>query len=294
MTTALTLVDEQPAFSNKQLELIKTTIAPGVDDNQLALFIEVAKRTGLDPFSKQIYAILRNAKEKHEDGTWHTVKRMTIQTGIDGYRAIAARTGYLAGIDDAQYDTDEGDYPRRATVTVWRLVSGQRCAFTATARWREYAVYQDEYKDGKKTGKKTLSDMWERMPYLMLGKCAEALALRKAFPNEISGVYTAEEMAQADTPVVDAITEAAPSTARQLGEYATKHGIAPRMIQAGLRKYGGDIERTYEAMRTFVQNRDAAKKPAKPAPVLDDDSITFEVEDTRDHSLEGLEVAGKN
>ena len=265
MTTALTLVDEQPAFTSRQIDLIKRQIAPGIDDGNLALFGMVCQRTGLDPFMRQIYTIKRGDK-------W------TIQTGIDGYRLLAARTGQLAGIDEAIYDAESEPHPNKASVTVWRMVAGQRCPFTATARW-------SEYKPARGT------DMWDRMPYLMLAKCAESLALRKAFPAELSGVYTAEEMAQADTPVIEAITEATPSTARQLGEYATKHGIAPRMIQAGLKKYGGDIERTYEAMRTFVQNRDAGKKTAKPAPVLEDDSITFEVED---HSLEGLEVAGKN
>ncbi len=191
-------------WTTQQVALIKEQIAPGVTDAELALFGEVCRRTGLDPFARQIYAIRRNQREQDADGEWKTRQRMTIQTGIDGYRLTAARSGLLAGIDDAQFDTEEGDHPAWARVTVWRMVSGQRCPFTATARWREYAVVG---KDGQPTG------MWRRMPWLMLGKCAEALALRKAFPAELSGVYTGEEMDQADAPppmVVGTVEHAAP------------------------------------------------------------------------------------
>lgn len=163
-------------WTRDQIELIRHTIAPGISLPELSLFAMVCKRTGLDPFTKQIYAIKRG-------------DRMTVQTGIDGYRVLAVRTGELAGIDDAIYDTEDSDHPGRASVTVWRLVQGQRVPFTATARWNEY-VQND--RNGKPTS------MWSKMPYLMLAKCAESLALRKAFPAELSGIYTAEEMAQAD------------------------------------------------------------------------------------------------
>jgi phage recombination protein Bet len=187
--TALTTTNGQsvvPAtqWDARQIDIIKRTIAPGISDDELYLFALVCQRTGLDPFFKQIYAIGRNVKVGNG---WE--KRMTIQTGIDGYRLLAARTDELAGIDDAVYDTEEADHPRWARVTVWRMVSNQRVPFTAKARWDEY-VQTD--KEGNSTG------MWKKMPYLMLAKCAESLALRKAFPAELSGIYTNEEMQQAD------------------------------------------------------------------------------------------------
>lgn len=171
---ALVPTEARPAFTDEQVALIKRTIAKDCTNDELSLFIQVCGSIGLDPFRKQIYAIKRGGQ-------------MTIQTGIDGYRLLAARTGELAGIDDPTYDTsdltDEPEHPRWARVTVYRWSQGQRCAYTATARWTEY-----QQSGGN----------WGKMPYLMLGKCAEALALRRAFPAELSGVYTREEMDQAD------------------------------------------------------------------------------------------------
>jgi phage recombination protein Bet len=146
-----------------------------LNESHLGVFIEAAKRYNLNPIANQIYPQVRQGK-------------LSITTGIDGYRLVADRTGKYAGNDDPVYDNEES--PKVATVTVYKIVSGNRCAFTASARW-------DQYFPGEKQG-----FMWKKMPHLMLGKCAEALALRKAFPAELSGIYTAEEMEQAGEPAV--------------------------------------------------------------------------------------------
>lgn len=172
-------------LTQAQVELVKRTVALGASNDELQLFLYTAARTGLDPLTKQIYCIKRKAR--NPDGSWRDT--MSIQTGIDGYRAIAERSGTLAGIDDAQYDTETAAHPGKASVTVWRIVNGTRVSFGASARWDEYMQGRDGVPQG----------LWARMPYLMLGKCAEALALRKAFPHDLSGVYTHEEMMQADS-----------------------------------------------------------------------------------------------
>ena len=176
------------------LDLIKAQIM-GVDgkgqprsDNDLLLFLYVAKRTGLDPLTKQIYAIYRwNSRQGKEV--------MTIQSSIDGMRLVAQRTKQYAGQDDVIYNPEgeETKYPKKASVTVYKIIDTQKVPFTASARWPEYA---------QTDAKGIPTHMWDHMPYLMLGKCAEALALRKAFPNELSGIYAEEEMAQAQNPLV--------------------------------------------------------------------------------------------
>ncbi len=169
------------AWSREQIELLKRTVARGTSDDEFELFVHACKRTGLDPFMKQIYAIKRwSGREKREV--------LSIQTGIDGYRLIAERTGRYVGSDDPVYEELDGQ-PVKATVVVWKLIETRRIPFTASARFSEYCQRSH---DGK------VFEMWQKMPYLMLGKCAEALALRKAFPAELGGVHTHEEMLQAE------------------------------------------------------------------------------------------------
>ena len=176
-------------FNNDQINLIKQQVAPGVTDGELALFLAVCQRTGLDPFSKQIYSIRRKGK-------------MVIQTGIDGYRAIADRQGNYAGSDEPIFDEKLSEYqmrnlkrtkPLTATVTVYKVVAGVRCPFTATASWDSYCPPPDNNQDS----------MWRKFPFLMLAKCAEALALRKGWAAQMSGVYTDAEMQQAGGEFVD-------------------------------------------------------------------------------------------
>ena len=179
-------------MTREQIDLIKATVARGATDNELKLFLYTANRTQLDPLTKQIHFIKRrvwNGRTQSYDDVG------TIQTGIDGYRVVAARNG-LAGIEDAIFDAETENHPNKATVTVYRMVEGTRVPFAASARWAEYVQAN---KDGQPVA------MWKKMPYLMLAKVAEALALRKAFPNDLSGVYTNEEMAQAESePTIEA------------------------------------------------------------------------------------------
>ncbi len=181
MSKALTTV--QPTknaltLSPDQVDLIKRTIAKGATDDELKLFLYQCEKRGLDPLSRQIYFQKRKTK---------TGEQMTILTAIDGYRLIADRTGKYAGNDEPIYDNERS--PSKATSTVYKIVGTIRCPFTATARWHQYYP-------GDQSG-----FMWNKMPHLMLGKCAEALALRKAFPEELGGLYIDEEMHQAGKPI---------------------------------------------------------------------------------------------
>lgn len=243
----------------EQVELIKNTIAKGATDDELKLFLYTANKSGLDPLTRQIHFVKRESNKKNpQTGQWEKVGVMTIQTGIDGYRAIAARTGELAGEDDAVFDTEEAVNPRKASVTVYRLVKGNRVAFTASARWSEYV--QQYEKKNYQTGQAEviIGNMWKKMPYLMLAKCASALAYRKAFPNDLSGIYTDTEMQQADEPiktdfsekqVQTPATEANPPADPQNGGQATDYEEPTIDVE-------GDMPEDF-----------AAKEEPKPMPV---------------------------
>lgn len=175
-------------LDREKIELIKQTVAKGATDIELELFLHACKRTGLDPLMKQIYAIKR----------WSTTDQrevMSFQTGIDGLRLIADRTGKYAGSSDAIFEEQNGK-PIMAQVTVLKIIEGEKCAFTASARFEEYV---------QKNRQMQPTSMWAKMPYLMLAKCAEAQALRKAFPMELSSVYTNEEMSHLDCEWKDSL-----------------------------------------------------------------------------------------
>lgn len=161
----------------EQLKPLKDSLGVGnLSDQELQLFALVAKHTGLDPFSRQIYAVKRSGKVTH-------------QTGIDGYRSIAERTGQYAGSDEAAFEAcdcgeDPKDHPKIARVTVHRVrPDGIRVEQVGVARWHE--LYPGKGDDGF---------MWRKMPHGQLAKCAEANGMRKAFPRTFGGVYIADEM----------------------------------------------------------------------------------------------------
>lgn len=178
------------SLSHEQVEIIKNTIAKGVSDQELALFVATSNRLGLDPFARQIFAV------KRYDGMAGR-EVMSIQVSIDGFRLVAQRSGEYAGQDGPYWCGEDGVWkdawlnPREAPVAA--RVGVYRRGFSAPL----YAVARfDAYAQRKKDG--GLTGMWAKMGDLMIAKCAEALALRRAFPAELSGVYTSDEMGQAN------------------------------------------------------------------------------------------------
>lgn len=174
-------------YNTEQIEILKTQIAKGCNNEELKYYLTICKHLDLNPFNRQIYALKRR--------TWNSDKQaydehLTVQMGIDGFRLIAERTGKYAGSDEPVYTFDTNWKLEKATVTVKKLIWGQIVETTAPAYYEEYV---QTYKD-KKTQQMIPNSQWIKMPRLMLGKCAEALALRKAFPQELSGVYSEDEV----------------------------------------------------------------------------------------------------
>ena len=186
--TALAITNDQKYWSDTQLSALKQLGLSNAGNGDLAFFFHQAQRTGLDPFARQIYMIERGG-------------RYGIQTSIDGLRIVAQRSGQYAGQTTPYWCGSDGEWkdvwlaktpPLAAKIGVYR--AGFSEPTWAVARLESYCPVG---RDGKPMG------LWNKMPDVMLVKCAEALALRKAFPNDMSGLYTDDEMGQADVVVVE-------------------------------------------------------------------------------------------
>lgn len=163
-------------------------------DNEFELFAHICAKRNLDPLVKQIYAVFRWDSQTGGD-------KMVVQTSIDGFRLLAQRSGQYAGQVGPHWCGDDGvwrDVWLGQTPPVAARVGVLRRDFTEPL----YAVaktdsYMQTNKDGNPQG------LWRKMPEVMIAKCAESLALRRAFPEELSGLYSDDEMQQAE-PIAQA------------------------------------------------------------------------------------------
>lgn len=182
-------------WPDTRIKLLRDTIAKEASPEEFELAMQVVKRTGLDPFARQIYFISRLNNVQDDKGNWVKKKVMTWQFSIDGFRLISQRTGKYTGMvgpfwcgkDGKWSDVWLGDgHPHAAKVGI--LCRDFTEPLWGVAKFSSYVVTDNNGSPNK---------MWKKMPEVMLAKCAESLARRAAFPQELSGLYTEDEMAQA-------------------------------------------------------------------------------------------------
>jgi phage recombination protein Bet len=241
-SSALAVNSDQNFWDEQQLAALKQIGLTNAPKPELAVFLHYCQRTGLDPFARQIYMIERGG-------------RYTIQSSIDGLRIVAQRSNEYAGQAGPFWCGADGvwtDVWLQTTPPTAAKVGVMRKGFTevlwAVAKFESYNAN---------------SPIWKKMPDLMIAKCAEALALRKAFPNDLSGIYTAEEMEQAapaSAPVPQPVVEIveAPKTTK-----------ASEELTADLVKILDDVDtvQTLEALKAIFDRHkvylDYTFKPAE-------------------------------
>ena len=177
----------EPMVPLDRYQLLRDTVAKGLEPAEFELFVAVANRTRLDPFNHQIWAIKRAG-------------RLVIQVGIDGLRLIAERSEAYDGQDPVEWCDDDGTWrdvwlqrthPAAARTAVYKRTGSARSRYPATITWEEFAPDIN----------KAEGFMWREKPSFMMGKVAEAHALRKAFPADLSGLYEPSEMDRANNAI---------------------------------------------------------------------------------------------
>ena len=193
MENVTALATRAPAveWSEDQRALIKRTVAPDATNDELAMFLHVAKKAGLDPLQKQIWFVKRSG-------------RVTVQAGVDGLQARALRMPDCEGIasavvyekEDFTFDKAKGEVVKHqsnpfgaqgALVGAWGIVHRKgKAPFVALIRYAEYADSN--------------SPLWKNKPAVMLEKVARSTALRRAYPEDFGGIYDPAEMGREASP----------------------------------------------------------------------------------------------
>lgn len=244
MSSDLTITDKQDGFTPSQVAALQQMGVNGASDGDLAVFFHQVQRTGLDPFARQIYMVGRKEWAGRDESGKSTYRiKQNIQVGIDGFRLIARRAAERShetfGEPSTQWCGGDGVWrdvwldtvnPPLAAKVVVQRGSG---TFTGVATLHEYMGTKKVQDSGNQWHFEP-NKMWKEKPAIMLAKCAEALALRKAFPQDLSGLYTSNEM-QDDAQDTQPAPQEQPVRAVVMSTKDQQDRIADLMRQAGVR-----------------------------------------------------------
>ena len=258
-------------FTPAQIDIIKKTCAPKTNNDEFYYFIGVAQSLGLNPLQRQILANVYNASSP-------TKRSVVIIVEIGGLRAIAARAGdYYPDSEDPVYEIDPNlvsdTNPKgivKCSVNAFKLLpNGGLHRVRGTVEWDEFAAIEIEWKWGDQkgqkvyTGKKTLSDTWKKMPAHMIAKCAEAHALRKGWPEQVSGLYEHAEATNFDEDMLPTeVLEQKQSEDRQRaigvtrGEYMMQFAMGDELIPVPFAEVHGRCMDYINSLETVMELMD--------------------------------------
>jgi phage recombination protein Bet len=168
-------------FSKEWEAKTRELFLPGMPDAEVAVFMEICKLRNLNPFTKQVHFLpFWDEKSRKE--------KFAMVISIDGFRSLAARTGLYGGQDEPVFTYDKNGLLVSCKIAVYRKDFERPTVAVA-----HLAEYQRMTKD-RQSGHMVPNSTWKKSPHIMISKCAEALALRKAFPDDLGGLYEESEL----------------------------------------------------------------------------------------------------
>lgn len=264
-----------PQWTPDDLDALRNTIAKGCNDAQFRVFVAAMNRLGLDAFARQIVPIVQGDK-------------MTPQVTIDGFRLIAERTGHYGGQIGPFWCGEDGEWRE-----VWTAKADPVAARVGVIR-RDFA--QPLYDVAHMRSYRKDSPTWRQLPIEMLAKVAEARALRRAFPQQLSGVYTDDEMIVEADPAPAPERATSRHTRAECSRYASEHGLSLAAYQRAAAKYADDDalwDALHEGVRILEEKRQAQQEQAvtvteaDPAPEPEPDEPPSETKTTKPYSMLG-------
>ncbi len=241
-------------FSADQLKMIRDTYLNGATEPEAAVLLELARLRRLNPITGQIHFVKRWNQQRRTE-TW------AAQVGIDGFRSMAEETGQYDGQDEPEYEYDAKGAMKTCRVRVYRKDIGR--PFVGRADFSEYVQNK---KDGGP------NHMWATKPHIMLAKCAEALAMRKAFPQQLSGLYAPEEMGEEKPEKeVNDRPKSGSKTQELKDKLAAKALPAQEAPWARIKAMSGMVGLELDELKSLVKETTGR---AKPAELTDADVVT--------------------
>lgn len=263
---------------------LKSSLYPGASDESVDMVLAYCQAAQLDPMTKPVHIVPVWIPEKKSGNQVVTPAGMrdVVMPGIELYRTKAHRTGEYAGQDEAEYGATVDEvlsgvrvrYPEWCKVTVYRVANGERVPYSAKVYWLE--AYATAKRDTDAP-----NSMWKKRPFGQLEKCAEALALRKAFPEAVGAQPTAEEMegkslgvdegrANVVEPQRAAIEQQRPALpALTEAEFAGKFPPWRELIRGG-KKTHAQMLATLQSRYALTDNQIAQIETVEVAPPADD------------------------
>lgn len=238
-------------YTAEALQVIRNSVGgKDLTDSEFKMYLMSAQRLGADPLKREMHAVVFTDRQGR--------RTLTLITGIDFFRRVATSNKRYNGTSDAEFGPmvkrtvykTQIDVPEWAKIKIW--LKDAEHPVEATAYFDEY-LPGSEYKQS----------MWKKMPRLMIAKCAESLAIRKAFPQELSGVYTDDETQTFDS---EKVIEVQKASKELLAEIQAELALKGYDEKAVCTKYKCDVLESLDqktAERILIGLKEAPVKAAK-------------------------------